>query len=386
MSKTSAEKYDIIIIGGGLAGLTNAIHLSLAGRSVLLVEKNQYPKHKVCGEYISNEVLPYLRALGVDPFAAGAVDIQRFELTTAAGKTIKAPLPLGGFGISRYTLDNLLLNRFLSFAGAHVQDTVERIDYVDDYFEVHTRSGQHYQSTFVIGAYGKRSNLDVELKRAFIQQRAPYLGVKAHYRGDFPEDLVALHHFSGGYCGVSKVEDQRINICYLANFATFKKYKDLDTFRKQVIFQNPRLREILQNCEMIFDKPLTISQVSFLPKPTVDKHILMSGDSAGMIHPLCGNGMGMAIHSALLLSDTLLHYFNGKLPDRNAVENHYTKKWTSTFRKRLLAGRLFNTFFYKDKMLERTVNALSYTPTLLPFLIRQTHGKALKPKGISNID
>ena len=56
---------DVIIIGGGLAGLTNAIHLSKLGKKVLLIEKNEYPKHKVCGEYISNEVLPYLEFLGL---------------------------------------------------------------------------------------------------------------------------------------------------------------------------------------------------------------------------------------------------------------------------------------------------------------------------------
>ena len=64
--------FDVIIIGGGLAGLTNAIHLSKSRQRVLLIEKNSYPKHKVCGEYISNEVLPYLNSLGINPIKDGA--------------------------------------------------------------------------------------------------------------------------------------------------------------------------------------------------------------------------------------------------------------------------------------------------------------------------
>jgi len=64
---------DVIIIGGGLAGLCNAIHLSKFGKKVLLIEKNEYPKHKVCGEYISNEVLPYLEFLEINPFDFGAI-------------------------------------------------------------------------------------------------------------------------------------------------------------------------------------------------------------------------------------------------------------------------------------------------------------------------
>ncbi len=377
MGHQAENTYDVIIIGGGLAGLCNAIHLKSAGQKVLLIEKNTYPKHKVCGEYISNEVLPYLKQLGIDPFDAGAVAIHRFELSTTSGKLLKADLPLGGFGISRYALDNLLYQRFLALAGAHVQDTADQIENLNDYFQVGTRSGQFYNARFLIGAYGKRSNLDVQLQRQFIQKQSPYLGVKAHYRGDFPDDLVALHHFKGGYCGVSRVEDQRINICYLANYTAFKKHKNLQTFQEQVLYQNPKLRSVLQNCELIFDAPLTISQVSFLPKPTVDQHILMSGDSAGMIHPLCGNGMGMAIHSALLLSETLIAYFNGKLKSRSSVEEQYARLWKKTFQKRLIAGRFFNTFFSNDKMLERAVNGLTYLPGLLPFLIRQTHGQPL---------
>ena len=99
---------DVIIIGGGLAGLCNAIHLSKLGKKVLLIEKNEYPKHKVCGEYISNEVLPYLDFLEVNPFDSGAVRINNFQLSTTKSNIISAKLPLGGFGISRYTLDLVL--------------------------------------------------------------------------------------------------------------------------------------------------------------------------------------------------------------------------------------------------------------------------------------
>lgn len=65
-------QFDVIIIGGGLAGLTSAIYLSKHKISVLIIEKNTYPKHKVCGEYVSNEVLPFLRFLDIDPILLGA--------------------------------------------------------------------------------------------------------------------------------------------------------------------------------------------------------------------------------------------------------------------------------------------------------------------------
>ena len=76
------SSHQVIIIGGGLAGLVNAIHLGKKGINVLLIEKNEYPKHKVCGEYISKEVLPYLSYLGIDPFDHGAVDIPSMKFYT----------------------------------------------------------------------------------------------------------------------------------------------------------------------------------------------------------------------------------------------------------------------------------------------------------------
>ena len=103
--------FDVIIVGGGLAGLTSAIHLSSRKKRVLLIEKNEYPKHKVCGEYISNEVLPYLNSLGINPISEGAKQITKVHISTTKSNLIKGELPLGGFGMSRYFLDNLLVKK-----------------------------------------------------------------------------------------------------------------------------------------------------------------------------------------------------------------------------------------------------------------------------------
>ena len=81
--------FDVIIVGGGLAGLTSAIHLSKQNKQVLLVEKNEYPKHKVCGEYISNEVLPYLNSLGIHPINDGAKKIKKVHISTIKSNLIK---------------------------------------------------------------------------------------------------------------------------------------------------------------------------------------------------------------------------------------------------------------------------------------------------------
>ena len=86
----------------------------------------------------------------------------------------------------------------------------------------------------------------------------------------FPDNLVALHNFKGGYCGVSKVETNAINVCYIVNFSSFKKYKNIEDFQKQVVLKNDHLRKIATQASPIFEKPLTISQISFKTKKPVE--------------------------------------------------------------------------------------------------------------------
>jgi flavin-dependent dehydrogenase len=370
--------FKVIIIGGGLAGLTSAIHLSKNGIEVLLIEKNEFPKHKVCGEYISNEVLPYLQSLGVNPIDFGAVNINRFMLSTTNGKSIESKLPLGGFGISRYLLDNILVKKALKNGVTVLQDTVLDVQYLDNEFIVITKNNFIYQAKIVIGAHGKRANLDIQFKRSFIKNKSPFLAVKTHLKTDFPNDLVALHNFNGGYCGVSKVENDTVNVCYITDFKSFKKYKNIQDFQEKVVYKNKYLKTIFKNSESVFEKPLTISQISFSSKKPVENHVLMCGDSAGMIHPLCGNGMSMAIRSAKIISELIIDYLNGKIVSKSELEKIYTNKWNAEFKTRLKVGHVVASFFERKYLTGLALYGLQSFPNLLPRIIKQTHGKTMQ--------
>lgn len=373
-------KKDILIIGGGLAGLTAAIHLLKSGFPVTLIEKNTYPQHKVCGEYISNEVLPYLEWLGLTIDAAAPSRIQNFQISTVEGKYLNAVLPLGGFGISRYTLDALLYKHALATGCQFIQETVTDITFSEDEFQVSLGNKQVISAGIVIGAYGKRDSLDQKLSRDFIQKKSPWLAIKAHYEGPFPDDLVALHNFEGGYCGISKVEDNRINICYLVDYASFKRYKSIPEHRMQVLYKNEHLRKIFENSRMLFDQPLVISQISFDPKPALSQHVLMIGDTAGLIHPLCGNGMAMAIHSAKICAESVISYLEGKTATRHKMEAQYERLWKLHFNKRLTAGKIISRILRKKQRSARLLRILIKFPALLQVLIKQTHGKPIMAK------
>ncbi|MBJ2173447.1 NAD(P)/FAD-dependent oxidoreductase [Aureibaculum sp. A20] len=370
------HKKEVIIVGGGLAGLVSAIHLSKQGVHVTVIEKNEYPKHKVCGEYISNEVLPYLSFLEVNPHEYGAKKITKFAISTVDSKLIETRLPLGGFGISRYTLDQLLAEKAIENGVTISKDAVVDISFQNDEFSVFTKTQKKYISKVVIGAYGKRSAIDVQLKRDFIKNDSPYLAVKTHVKGDFPDDLVALHNFKGGYCGVSKVENDHVNLCYITNYKAFKKYKNIDDFQQKVLNKNTHLKEIFENSISVFEKPLTISQVSFSSKNPVDNHIIMCGDTAGMIHPLCGNGMSMAIHGAKVASELIIDFLDNKM-SRQVLEKNYEKKWNEEFKSRLKTGHFIAKLFRMQAFSELMLYGLQSFPSLLPKIIKQTHGKPL---------
>ena len=365
---------EVLIIGGGLAGLTAAIHLSKIGLQVTVIEKNEFPKHKVCGEYISNEVLPYLNWLNLNIANLNPTNITQLEFSTASGKTIKSVLPLGGFGISRFALDEYLYKKALENGCKILQDNVENIQFEDNQFIVTTAKKTILKSEIVIGAFGKRSNIDQKLNRDFIQKKSYWLAVKAHYSGDFPNNSVGLHNFKGGYCGVSKVEKDIINICYLADYETFKRFKNIEEYQKSVVSENPHLKVIFEKSKLLFEKPLTISQISFDKKQAVENHILMIGDTAGLIHPLCGNGMAMAVHSAKIVSELVGKYYNNEIKSRNELEEKYIQEWNFNFKKRLKMGRLLSNLLQKQKLSAVLMRILIIFPFLLSKIIKKTHG------------
>ena len=371
---------DVVIIGGGLAGLTAAIHLSKWGLKVILIEKNEFPKHKVCGEYISNEVLPYFESLGLKISDLKPSNIDQLEFSNAKGKIISTQLPLGGFGISRYILDNYLFEKAIENGCQIIQDTVTDIQFIENQFDISTSDNLKLKSKIALGAFGKRSNLDQKLNRDFIQKKSPWLAVKAHYLGEFTSNLVGLHNFEGGYCGVSKVENNILNICYLVDYETFKKYKNIDQFQSKVIYKNPNLKSIFESSTLLFENPLTISQICFDKKSPIENHIIMIGDTAGLIHPLCGNGMAMAIHSAKIASELSIDFLNATIHSRKELEEKYSQQWNSNFKSRIAMGRVLSKILQHEKLASLLMQLLVLFPFMLSKIIHKTHGKPLTLK------
>ncbi len=371
--------YELAVVGGGLAGLTLAIQMRMKGHSVILFEKEKYPFHRVCGEYISLESLGFLKSLGIDPDQMDCPVITDLIVSAPDGTLLKHELPLGGFGISRYILDQKLATIAVNLGvRMNESDKVHDVSFKNGFFEIRSGSGT-YTSTAAAGCFGKRSNLDLKWKRSFTEKKPSklnnYIGVKYHIKTDFPRDTIALHNFSDGYCGISAIEDGKYCLCYLTTAANLEANNNsIADMQEHILYKNPHLKKIFTSSEFLYEHPVTISQISFENKSMFEDHVLMIGDAAGMITPLCGNGMSMAMHGSKLAATYLEQFLRNEI-SRNEMEVKYVRAWENEFSIRLKTGRLIQSLFGKPAATNMFIRAMKPFPFLVRQLIRKTHGQ-----------
>lgn len=378
-SSDSLATADVVIVGGGLAGLSLSILLSRSGYKTVLFEKEKYPFHKVCGEYISMESWNFIEDLGLNLSQLNLPLIQKLIVSAPDGSFLNSTLNPGGFGISRFYLDNKLKNLAVQNGTTIHDDTkVSDVVFKEGGFVVSYNGGQ-ISAPMVAAAFGKRSNLDARWKRNFMMRKPGklnnYIGVKYHVKGDFPNDTIALHNFKDGYCGISKIEDDRYCLCYLTTAKNLKENNNSINEMEQIVLQkNPFLKGIFAKSSFLFSAPVTISQISFDKKMQVENHILMLGDAAGMITPLCGNGMSMAFHSSKIAFENIQLFLDKKI-GRDVLEKQYTIQWQEQFESRLRAGRFIQKLFGRERITNLFVRIIKYFPFVVRKMIGLTHGK-----------
>jgi menaquinone-9 beta-reductase len=362
-----------------LAGLALSIQLAGKGHRVIVLEKEEYPFHKVCGEYISLESWDFLVSLGLDLNAMNLPVISQLQVSATQGKLLEQKLPLGGFGISRFLLDDSLV-QIARLVGVIIKENTKVNDIIFDQSGFSIDTSQHsYTAKVVCGSFGKRSNIDVRWKRRFSvaakNKLNNYIGVKYHIKTDFPVDTIALHNFDNGYCGIVKIEEDKYCLCYLTTANNLQKSKgSVHEMEKTILAQNPHLKKIFAESKFLYEAPLTISQISFDKKKQVENHVLMTGDAAGMITPLCGNGMSMALHASKMAANQINLFLEGRI-SRAEMEEQYTQQWNQEFSMRLKMGRRIQSLFGNKWLTNSFISLVRPFPKLVDYLVRQTHGK-----------
>jgi flavin-dependent dehydrogenase len=365
--------YDVAIIGGGLAGLSLSIDMKKRGYNIVVIEKGNYPRHKVCGEYISMESYNYLQKICPALSLLNLPMINNFKLTTGSSKEFNTALDLGGFGISRYLLEELLFKEAEKQGVVFLLNTKAQdinFDSEGNNYTVKTKEGT-VNSSLVCNSTGRKSNL----KTSGTKNRGTnYVGVKYHIKIPRSENLIEIHNFPGGYCGISNIEEDKSCVCYIVNSKYLNKVKNsIPELEKTFLFKNSNLEKIFTTAEFVFKEPITISGINFLIKEPVTEDSFFLGDSAGCIAPIVGNGMSIGLRSASVLANNMDHYFSKKITKSQLVAN-YAQFWMKEFSTRIKLSRHLQHLSENTFLTKRTIEIFNLFPSLAKRVIKQTHG------------
>lgn len=372
--------YDALVIGGGLAGCSTASQMAQRGYDVLLAEQSTYPRQKLCGEFLSPEAQASFRRLGVleAVHEAGARPIQRTLLSEPTGGATRHALPDTALGLSRAQLDELLFHHAVATGAEGRPGT--RVTNVrgslDQGFAVDV-GAETVEARLVFGAYGRRSRLDRTLQRPFLDENTPYVAFKAHYEGPAASELagtIELHGAPGSYCGLSPVEHNCVNVCWIGGAEALKETGGTPTaMLDERLRQNPLLDERLGGLHRVSDQFEAVSQVPLMPKSRFAQDVCMIGDAAGMIAPLCGDGMAMALQTADLVTPLASAFLDGRRSTAS-FRTAYENAWTRSFSRRMRLGRWIHTAAFQPGMTRLLVNSFRVLPSLARWLIRTTRG------------
>lgn len=369
--------YDAIAIGAGLSGCSAAIQLAKLGYRVLLLEQSHYPMHKLCGEFLSVEVTEAFENLGIlaQVHQIGAHPIHRAYLTTSGGASFRSKLPSKALGLSRYQLDLLLFQRAQAVNVTCIDNAKVTgvMGSLADGFKVSTTKGE-FSGRLVLGAFGKRSSLDRSLNRSFIQKRSPWIAYKGHFTGVDIGDVIELHSFPNGYCGLSQIETGEINVCWIAHERVMKEPTHPELDIPLSLAQNPILADRFRNMQRVSPSLQGLSQISFAPKENFYNDICMIGDTAGMITPLCGDGMAMALRSAEIAVPFVSQFLEHQISDL-AFKQQYAIAWRREFQTRLQLGRMMHNCFVQPPLANIGVSLCEMLPALGNWIIGATRGK-----------
>jgi menaquinone-9 beta-reductase len=305
-------QWEVVIVGGGPAGCATAMRLKqLAPQArILLLERGRYPRHKVCGEFVSSEGVEALLRLwaGISPLLKDCPQIERGRIF-AEGNEARLPLPRKALSIPRYQLDDALWSACCEM-GVESSDrcAVAQIE-GNGPFAVST-DREIVRARVVVDASGRWSNLS----RHNSSNREKWLGVKAHFREPRPNGSVDLYFFEGGYCGVQHVADDAVNACAMVR-------NDRATSIQDVLRLNSALKRRSAIWEPITEEVTTAPLIFEDPRPWRDG-IFRVGDAAGFIDPFVGDGITLALLSGELTAESIARVMNDGIALESAGQEY----------------------------------------------------------------
>jgi menaquinone-9 beta-reductase len=380
-------KFDALIVGGGPAGAAAAQLLARAGWSVALAEKSEFPRRKVCGEYLSPTNYALFRRLGIlEEFRALAgPEVRRVELVVKE-TTVSAGMPRleGGLGewgraLGRDTLDALLVERARA-AGAEVWQPWSAVDVRRDgprfvtRLASKTKETAEVESTFVVSAHGSWGvgPLPTQARRQ-TPDASDLFAFKTHFRdAALPPDVMNMLVFPGGYAGMVNTDGRLLSYSFCLRRDRLEEVRrgtdarhPADSAQDYILRACPAVSRLLGGATR---EGAWLSTGPLRPgfRRRYEGGIFSVGNSAGEAHPTIADGISMALQSAWLLARRLGER-RGPPPPRelDAAGRLYDRDWRRAFRLRILAAELFARLSLKRRNHLLLLPAVRAFPSLL---------------------
>jgi len=356
------KHFDVAIIGAGPAGSSAAIQLAAKGYSVALLDKEQFPREKLCGDFLNPVNWPMLRQLKMEReiLARSHEKVTTFHFTSFSGEEAEVPLPTSkdgtvfGLGLRRFDLDYVLLKKAESEGAVDFQECklIELKRESQSWLLRFDRAGmiEELQARVLIGADGRNSWVAHHLglaDPAAMQGRS--VGFQFRLKcTNRSTGKVEIHVFPGGYAGVVGLDGDTVTLGLAIEKHRLPDGRPEQSLLKSILPQNPWLKEMLRNGSV--SEMRSTYPVYFPPRRAYADGVLLVGDAARVSEPVTGEGIYFALKSGVFAAKTVDEAF--QMSDFSAVRlRSYQRDCRSAFAVRRGINALIRWLIYRPALL-----------------------------------
>ena len=348
--------FDVAIIGGGPAGSVCAAFCARRGLNTLVVERERFPREKVCGDCLNPSCWPVLECLDLAQRVRHLPHskLDSVEFIAIGGRNVIVDLPSGDdceLSVKRSSFDALLLKRAREL-GAHVrEETTVTALARDENWRIETAGGENFSARILVGADGRNSTV-AHLCNLLPRPARERVALQAHV--PLPRNFgrrIVLQFLPEGYSGQAPVNETELNLCLVGTPPSISRLR----------------RWAEDHFEITSDQSWrTITPLTRAPVPCTQENIFFIGDAARVVEPFTGEGIYYALHSGELAANTIAKITQGR--DRRLALREFTRVCAEMYRGRLWINRLARAAVTKPRLSSLFVHAVRVEPVILRLL------------------